>query len=48
MQRSHTPTPGPSRYRDLSPNIFDEQLQNVEEDHCRSRSVVCDVTRGSG
>ena len=33
MRRSHSPTPGPSRYRELTPQIFDEQLQNVEENN---------------
>ena len=33
IRRSETPTPGPSRYRELTPEIFNEQLQNVEEDN---------------
>jgi len=33
MRRSETPTPEPSRYREQTPNIFNEQQQSVEENN---------------
>ena len=33
MRRSHTPTPGSSGYRELTPQIVNEQLQNIEENN---------------